>query len=530
MTTPSPMAAQSTAEVAATVGRQIGLARSARNNGDQVGQKNHAEAALETLKGVELNYENLDWRQLAEGDAQMLLDNYVGAEKAYRQAMVAAPQQSGGYQRLAELLQQTGRTEDLSKHMDLCMQKFPDEAFFIKMQAISAAANENYGEAIPAFAKVFSMNQSDHEVADALGICLQNINHYDEAVLYHAHALELQPTNAAYALRYGLAFMGVGEHEAAMELFRHAVNLSPNFIDAYAYLGYELQNLGQQEEAREIFKQGLERDPDHANLNFFYGRLMQELGETDEAAKHFDTTVAAKGAEADTAEYLSASIKGGNPEKAPEKFIRGLFDYYAPNFEASLLNNLQYRSPAVLQEMLKRPAVTTVHDITQKPQRVLDLGCGTGLMGVAMRPYAESMVGVDLSHNMLIRANEKAIYQETRRQDIAAYVSEMPRGNFDVVVAADVFTYIGNLQPVFSGLSEKLEKGALVAFCCERLNEDQGQQGFKLQNTARYAHKDSYLRKLASDFGFDILTTDESPMRQNAGTAIEGLYYVMAKK
>ncbi len=519
-----------TAEVAQTVGRHIGMARAAMNNGDAAGQQNHAEAALNALKNVELNYENLDWRQLAEGDAQLLLGNFAGAEKAYRQAMVAAPQQSGGYQRLAELLQQTGRNDDLVKHVDICLQKFPDEAVFLKMQAVGAAANENYDIAIPALAKAFAANTLDHEVADALGSCLQNINHYDEAVLYHAHALELQPANAPYALRYGLAFMGVGEHEAAMELFRHAVNLSPNFIDAYAYLGYELQNLGQPEEAREIFKQGLERDPDHANLNFFYGRLMQELGESAAAIKHFDTTVAAKGPEAETAEFLSASIKGDNPEKAPEKFIRGLFDYYAPSFETSLLGSLQYRAPAVLHELLNRPAVTAVHDITKGKQRILDLGCGTGLMGVALKNYAEKLVGVDLSHNMLIRANEKGIYHETRRQDITAYVNEMPQGAFDVVVAADVFIYVGNLQPAFLALSNKLSSGSLVAFCCEKLPEEGDSQNYRLQSTVRYAHKDSYIRKLAADHGFEILTTDESPVRQQASQPVDGLHYVLAKK
>ncbi|HCM83166.1 MAG TPA: hypothetical protein DIS76_01195, partial [Rhodospirillaceae bacterium] len=373
-------AAPTTAEVAATVGRQIGLARAAKNNGDEGGQKNHAEAALNTLKTVELNYENLDWRQLAEGDAQFLLGNLPAAEKAYRQAMVAAPQQSGGYQRLAELLYETNRSEDLNKHVNLCLQKFPDETYFLKMQAVGAAANQNYDVAIPALAKAFSANNADHEIADALGTCLQNINHYDEAVLYHAHALELQPTNAAYAVRYGLAFVGVGEQEAAIELFRHAINLSPNFSDAYAYLGYALQNQGLDDEAHEIFKQGIERDPDHPNLNFFYGRFMQAKGEPEAALKHFGTAVDAKGPEAETAEFLSASITGDNPEKAPEKFIRGLFDFYAPNFESSLISNLQYRSPGVLHDMLLRPAVAAVRDVTKNKQNILDLGCGTGLM------------------------------------------------------------------------------------------------------------------------------------------------------
>lgn len=529
--TPTNSQAQTTAEVAKTVGRQIGLARSAKNKGDANAQKTHAEAALEALKKVELNYENLDWRQLAEGDAQLLIGDHAAAEKAYRQAMVAAPQQSGGYQRLAELLHELGRKDDLQKHMDLCLTKFPDHTAFMKIQAVTAAANEDYSTAIPMLAKAYAADNDDHVVADALGSCLQNMNHYDEAVLYHARALELQPMNAAYAVRYGLAFVGAGEHEGAAELFRHAINISPNFIDAYAYLGYELQNLNQVDEARKTFEEGLARDPSHPNLNFFYGRLMQQTNDKDAAIKHFDTAAAAKGPEAETAEFLSTALKGGNPEKAPEKFIRGLFDYYAPNFDASLLQGLQYRAPAVLMELLLRPAVKAVRDITKNAQRVLDLGCGTGLMGMAIKPHAEKLVGVDLSHNMLIRANEKNIYDQTRRSDIVAFIGEISKGEFDLVLAADVFIYVGNLQPVFSGLSGKLDSGSLLAFCCEKLPEDaNSNQGFQLQSTVRYAHKDSYVKKLAADFGFDVLTTDDSPVRQNAGQPLDGLYYVLAKK
>lgn len=521
---------QTSQNVAADIGRQIGLARAAKNNGDEGGARNHAEAALQSLKNVELNYENLDWRQLAEGDAHFLLGDLAAAEKAYRQAMVAAPQQSGGYQRLAELLNAMGRKEDLEKHMDICNKKFPSEQYYAKMQGINAAANKDFDTAIPLLAKAFAANDSDHEVADAMGSCLQNISHYDEAVLYHARALELNPTNADYAVRYGLAFAGSGEGEAAEQLFSFAIDLNPNCIDAYAYLGYVQQNQGRLDEARKTFETALERAPDHPNLNFVMGRLMQETGDKDAALKHYQVTQDKQGMEAPVAEFLSASIKGENPEAPPEQFVRGLFDFFAPKFETSLLNDLRYRSPAVLRDLLLKPEVRKVRDITSAHQRILDLGCGTGLMGVVIKEYAAKLAGVDLSHNMLIRANEKGIYDQTRRQDITAYVNEMPNDAFDLIVAADVLIYIGNLQPIFTALSQKMKPGSLLAFSCEKLPEDGAEQGYKLQSHVRYAQKDSYVRKLASDYGFEVLAMDESAIRQQAGKPVDGFHYVLAKK
>lgn len=525
-------AQEKTQEVAATVGRHIGMARAAKNNGDTAGTQNHAQAALDALKSVELNYENLDWRQLAEGDAQLLIGNLPGAEKAYRQAMVAAPQQPGGYRRLAELFQETGRTDDLKKHIELCLKKFPADPFFLKFYAVQAASNQNYDEAIPALAKAFAANNEDHETADALGVCLQNINHYNEAILYHAHALGLQPTNPAYAVRYGLAFAGIGEHEAAIELFRLAINLAPDFYDAYAHLGYELQRAGQTDAALEVYQQGLERAPDNPTLNFNYGRLLQETGKETDAIKHYDMTISSSSdsKEAETASFLRASLSNQTPETAPHDFVKSLFDFYAPNFEDSLVNNLQYRAPGVLRDLLLQDRVASVRNLKNAKLRVLDLGCGTGLMGVVIKPYAESMIGVDLSANMLARATEKGVYDDTRRQDIESYLAEMPSGGFELVLAADVFIYVGALEKVFAELGKKLSAKSLFAFATETLPESAPEASYALRNTVRYAHKDSYIAALAQKNGFELLTKENSPLRTSAGAPVDGSYFVLGKK
>jgi predicted TPR repeat methyltransferase len=518
---------------AAEIGRQIGLARAAQRDGDEAGTKNFAEAALSALKNVELNYENLDWRQLAEGDTHWLLGNMAGAEKAFRQAMVAAPQQNGGYRRLAELFQAMGRTEDLNKHLDLCLKRFPKEALFLKISAVQAAANQNYDVAIPALAKAFAADPQDAETADALGSCLQNINHFNEAVLYHHRAMELEPKNAGYVIRFGLAMANTtGGEEAAMELFRMALNLNPNLFDAYAFLGREYARVGRTEDARAVFQAGLALAPDNAVLNFFYGQFLQSAGQPKEAAAALDKSIAASEDEnmKPAAQFIRAAAMGETPERAPNEFVRNIFDYFSANFEKALKENPQYRSPGTLLALLEQPAVTAVRDIKKQKSRVLDLGCGTGLMGVAIKPYSDALVGVDLSISMLQRANEKGIYSLTRCQDIQSYLDEMPAGSSDLVTAADVFSYIGKLNDIFTAFAQKLSAGALVAFGCEALPESVQGPGYALRDTVRYAHKDSYIRDLAAANGFNILAHQASPIRQFTGEPVDGLFYVLAKK
>lgn len=529
--TPSASEKPSTASVAAEVGRQVGLARAAKNNGDAEGTRRHAEAALSALKNVELNYENLDWRQLAEGDAQQLVGNMAGAEKAYRQAMVAAPQQPGGYQRLAELLHAQGRTDDFLKHIDLCQRKFPGSPVFFKLLAARAAANQDYDIAIPALANAYAADKEDHEAADALGVCLQNINHFNEAVLYHARAMELQPTNAGYVMRFGLAMAGTeGGNAAAIDLYKMAIALDPNLYDAYGLLGYELCKVGRTDDARQIFGSALSCAPDHPVVNFYYGQMLQASGDTQQAAAHYDKTVAAAGVDASSAGFLRDAVRGTTPEHAPQEFVRNMFNLYAPNFEKLLTENFHYRAPGVLHELLTQSAVASVRNIKKEKQRILDLGCGTGLMGVLLKPYAERMVGVDLSANMLARAAEKGIYDETHRADLQAYTAGMPANAFDVVVSADVFIYIGKLDELFVVLGQKLAAKSLFAFCCEKLPEAAPEPGFTLQGTARYAHKDSYIRALAKQNGFDVAAFENSPVRQHAGKPVDAIYYVLARR
>lgn len=520
-----------TLKIATDVGRNIGMARSAQNRGDTDAMRRHAETVIEMLKSIPLNYENLDWRQLAEGDAQWLLGNHAAAEKAFRQAMVAAPQQLGGYQRLYELLIQVGRTEDAQKHLETCIKKFPKTGFFLKQLAVLAAASDNYDVAIPALANAFAADENDHEAADGLGLCLQNINHFAEAVLYHARAVESDPSNVEYVIHFGTAMAGTdGGLEAAADLFRFATTLNPNAADAYAHLGYTLQKLEKNEESREAYEKGLSIAPNHPGLNYNYAGLLQDLGNTRDAVGRFDALAKSDSPIAPSAEFLRASITGENtPETAPEQFVKNLFNFYAPQFEASLIGKLQYRSPGVLHDLLLRPEVTNIRDIKAAPQRILDLGCGTGLMGVVLREFASELVGVDLSANMLMRANEKGIYSATHCQDIHSYLADMSHGAFDVVVASDLFIYVGKLDNVFALLGQKLSSGSLVAIACEELAEGTPGPGYGLRDTARYAHKDSYIRQLASKNGFTVTAFDNSPIRNQKGQPIAGIYYIFVR-
>jgi predicted TPR repeat methyltransferase len=101
------------------------------------------------------------------------------------------------------------------------------------------------------------------------------------------------------------------------------------------------------------------------------------------------------------------------------------------------LAKLSYRAPALVAEMLKRSGVDP-----SKRVHILDAGCGTGLCGPLVAPYACRLVGVDLSEGMLARARERDVYDVLVKGELTAYL-EACTDTFDVIVSADTLVYFG---------------------------------------------------------------------------------------
>ena len=75
----------------------------------------------------------------------------------------------------------------------------------------------------------------------------------------------------------------------------------------------------------------------------------------------------------------------------PQAYVARLFDDYAPRFDAHLIESLAYRAPALIADALDSAAPG------RRFAHALDIGCGTGLMGQAVRGRVDHLTGVDLS-------------------------------------------------------------------------------------------------------------------------------------
>lgn len=88
---------------------------------------------------------------------------------------------------------------------------------------------------------------------------------------------------------------------------------------------------------------------------------------------------------------------------------------------------------------------------------ILDLGCGTGLAGAWLKDYARTLVGVDISDKMVSIAKKKGLYEELHVNSIQNFLNKLDGNkNFDLVVAADVLSYIGDLSDVIPQVSAEI--------------------------------------------------------------------------
>lgn len=193
----------------------------------------------------------------------------------------------------------------------------------------------------------------------------------------------------------------------------------------------------------------------------------------------------------------------------PPAFVERLFDQYAPRFEASLLEGLDYQGPQIIAEALERTTGLPV-------AHALDLGCGTGLIGPVLRPHCGHLTGIDLSQAMLAEAQAKVLYDRLDKGDI----QELPIGNaqYGLIVASDVFNYLGALERIIGWCAASLSPGGTLIFTVEQAEG----RDVTLRETRRFAHGRAYVSDLLKVAGFGPVTIVDVVLRQDRGADVTG--------
>lgn len=222
---------------------------------------------------------------------------------------------------------------------------------------------------------------------------------------------------------------------------------------------------------------------------------------------------------------LSLTGQAETPPTPPSEYVEALFDGYSDRFDTALMENLGYCVPQRLTALIEDVAGSNAQFA-----KVIDLGCGTGLFGERIRRATSWLEGYDLSQGMLAKASDKGVYDHLGQADIlhgipAARLDHAQTA--DLVAAADVFAYFGDLSGVMAVAASLTAPGGLLAFSLEA-----GPEGceWMLQTSLRYCHGEAYLRRQLEQNGLEVLTLSQEPIRRDGPDTISGLLAVARKR
>ena len=284
-----------------------------------------------------------------------------------------------------------------------------------------------------------------------------------------------------------------GDAQACVEILDQTLAQAYHFTAAWHLYGLAQEALGHKEEAATAWRQCLDLDPND----------------------HF-------GARLDLARIGAMAAE----EATSENFSGTLFDAYAERFDSHLTQALHYTAPALLKAALGR-----IRNNAGRPFRfdtVLDLGCGTGLMGEAIRDESGFIAGCDVSPRMIerarakLRADGQPLYDKLAVAGLTAFLTSRPDACADLVVAADVFVYLGELAPSFAQTARVLKRGGLFAFTVQ----GHGGEGVVVGADRRFAHAEGWLRRRLKEAGLSPLALEPASTRQDRGEAVPGLLVV----
>ena len=302
-----------------------------------------------------------------------------------------------------------------------------------------------------------------------------------------------------------------GDQSAALAAARETAQLYPDAAPAALALGEALRVRGHLPAAIGELQRALRLDPGLDAARVALGRAWLDAGEAGKALENWHN-IADENAPSQLRSLIAEAERALAEPRSDARYVRHLFDQFSADYDSRMLAQLQYRAPVILREFADFLGLGGA-----KRHAILDLGCGTGLMGEAIEDWARRLDGIDLSPQMVEKARAKGIYDELCVADICVGLAEGGR-RYDLIFASDTVVYLGDLVPLFAAVRNRLEQGGLFLFT----TESKEGSGFELGPKRRWRHSEHYLRAAAGAAGLTIAGLMSCVPRTEAAVPVEG--------
>ena len=472
------------------------------------------------LKEAYLGLGNVFWQLERMPEASEAYQNALKIDSAYLDAAVNLAELQNNKASLLELAAKNpaearpcyylGRREFAEKNYSEALKFLQQADTLLAADEIKVLLAETYlalhqtDQALPIFYQALRLNP--HNVAASLHIADLEAEkeNYAEAENFYKKTLELDNNNLQAHANYANMLCKRKRTLEALEEYRAAVRISPETPELSYNLAIILKTLEEYEQALALMFNAFYLAPQHTDWSLNLAETITLFyDKAPEKARKIAENWYEKMPENPIVKHLWAVINGQNPENESE-YNRLLFDNFAETYE-NALRGIHYA------------VVDKIAEIAENVSgNILDLGCGTGLLAKRLKSFHNSFVGVDLSQEMLQKAREKNVYHKLEQADIVDYLHQH-KGEFQTVMAADVFCYFGDLSKIINELTA--EK---VIFSVET---DLQTEEYKVQANGRYKHNPLYVENLLKQAGYQKIKTYTLVLRQENGKDVEGMIF-----
>ncbi len=455
----------------------------------------------------------------AMGNKESAVKCYLKAYKQNKKSLPAISNLATAYYELENL-------EEAKKYSCLAL-KYDSE----NLSALINLGNvfyrqKKYDEALEYYKKAVEINEDYFVAVINLANTYFDLKDYDASLRYAKQATKLDSKALQAWTLVGNSALETGDYDEALSAFLEAEKIDSADPWIHNYLSQAYQKKSLWKNALENGWQAVEKSGGEESHHINFGYLLYEakLEKQDSLCAKYVKIWQEKYGENKIVLHTSKALSDGRSEDvAPAEYVRNIFDVFAPDFE-QVLHGLEYHAPDLIFRFLQE-----IYGAKRYfGLRILDAGCGTGLCGKFLKKYASfrGLIGVDLSSGMLKEAAAKKIYNQLICQDIIEHL-ECQKSSYDLIVAADVFTYIGDMEKLFSALYDSLKKNGRVIFTVSE-NSINDSDWF-LHASGRFLHSIKYVENLLEKNGFLEEKISREKLRNEGDSEVFG-YVISAQK